>query len=180
MSGWFLLPIILLAPAQIPVTRAVTMRVALAVVIITAMICAAAPLVAWRNFAAEAKNGRACCRVAVDELTKAWHAAMQRPLRLVAGDSALSQGASFYSPDHPDSVPDYLWEAPAWITDDRRAREGWAIACFANDRACLDAAAQNTAGRAGVVRVEKEVTASFFGVTSTSAKVVFTMVPPQR
>jgi 4-amino-4-deoxy-L-arabinose transferase-like glycosyltransferase len=180
MSAWFLLPIILLAPAQIPVTRAVTMRVALAVVIITAVVFAAAPLVAWRNFAAEAKDGRACCRVAVDELTKAWHAAMQRPLSLVAGDSALSQGASFYSPDHPDSAPDYLWETPAWITDDRRAREGWAIACFANDRACLDAAMQNTAGRSGVVRVEKEVTASFFGVTSTSAKVVFTMVPPQR
>ena len=108
MSAWFLLPIILLAPAQIPVTRAVTMRVALAVVIITAVVFAAAPLVAWRNFAAEAKDGRACCRVAVDELTKAWHAAMQRPLSLVAGDSALSQGASFYSSDHPDSAPDYL------------------------------------------------------------------------
>jgi hypothetical protein len=180
MSAWFLLPIILLAPAQIPVTHVVTMRVALAVVIITAMVFAAAPLVAWRNFAAEAKDGRACCRVAADELTNAWHAAMQRPLSLVAGDSALSLGASFYSPDHPDSAPDYLWETPAWITDDRRAREGWAIACVANDRACLDAAAQNTAGRSGVVRVEKEVTASFFGVTSTSAKVVFTMVPPQR
>ncbi len=180
MSAWFLLPVILLAPPEIAVTRTATMRVALAVAIFTAAVFAAAPLVAWRNFAAEAKDGRACCRVAGDELTKAWHAAMQRPLSLVAGDSALSQGASFYSPDHPDSAPDYLWETPAWVTDDRRAREGWAVACFASDRACLDAATQNTAGRSGVVRVEKEVTASFFGVTSTSAKVVFTMVPPQR
>ncbi len=180
MSAWFLLPVILLAAPEIAVTRTATMHVALAVVIFTAVVFAAVPLVAWRNFAAEAKDGRACCRVAGDELTKAWHAAMQRPLRLVAGDSALSQGASFYSPDHPDSAPDYLWETPAWITDDRRAREGWAIACFANDRACLDAAMQTTAGRSGVVRVEKELTASFFGVTSTSAKVVFTMVPPQR
>ncbi len=180
MSGWFLLPIILLAPAPLAVSRVATMRVALAVAAVTAAVLAAAPVVAWHNFATEAGNGRACCRVASDELTRAWHATMGRPLTLVSGSSSLAQGATFYSPDHPDSAPDSMWEMPPWITDTRRAREGFAVICFANDRACLDAAERSAAGHSGVVRVEKEVTAPFFGMTSTSAKVVLTMVPPQR
>jgi len=180
MSGWFLLPIILLAPAQLGLPRATTMRVALAVAIVTAAVLVAAPVVAWHNFTAEAENGRVCCRVASEELTRAWHAATGRPLTLVAGDSSLAQGATFYSADHPDSAPDAAWETPPWITDARRSRDGFANTCFASDRACSAAAEQNTAGRLGVVRVEKDVTASFFGIASASAKVVFTMVPPQQ
>ena len=180
MSGWFLLPVILLAPAQIPVTRTATLRVALAVAIATALVFAAAPVVAWHNFVTEAENGRVCCRLASGELTRAWHAATGRPLALVAGDSALAQGATFYSPDHPDSAPDYVSPKPPWVTEARRTRDGWAIACFAKDRACLDAAEQNTAGRSGLVRVAKDVTASFFGLTEATAKIVFTLVPPQR
>jgi hypothetical protein len=30
------------------------------------------------------------------------------------------------------------------------------------------------------VRIEKDVTASFFGMASASAKIALTMVPPQR
>jgi 4-amino-4-deoxy-L-arabinose transferase-like glycosyltransferase len=180
MSGWFLLPIILLAPAQLTLRRAATMRIALAVAIVTVVVLAAAPVVAWHNFSAEAKNGRVCCRVASEDLTRAWHAATGRPLRLVAGDSSLAQGTTFYSADHPDSAPDAAWEKPPWVTDARRSRDGFATICFANERSCSAAAEQNTAGRPGVVRVEKDVTASFFGMASASAKVIFTLVPPQQ
>jgi 4-amino-4-deoxy-L-arabinose transferase-like glycosyltransferase len=180
MSAWFLLPIVLLAPARITVTHAATMRVALAVIIVTAVAFVAAPVVAWHNFAAEAPSGNAYCRVAADELTRAWRAATGRPLTLVVGNGALSWGATVYSPDHPDSAPDHLWpKPPPWITDARRAREGFAVVCFADEGACVDAADRKTAGWAGVVRVEKELTVSFFGLTSATAKVVFALVPPQ-
>jgi Dolichyl-phosphate-mannose-protein mannosyltransferase len=181
MSGWFLLPIILLSPAELTVRRAATMRVALAVAIVTAVVLAAAPVVAWHNFTAEAENGRVCCRSASDELTRVWHEATGRPLTLVSGDSSLAQGTTFYSADHPDSAPAFEWETPPWVTDSRRAGEGFAVICFANDRACDAAAEQNAAGRSGVVvRIEKDVTASFFGMASASAKIALTMVPPQR
>jgi len=178
MSAWFLLPIVLLGPAQITMTRAATMRVAIAVIIITAVVFAAAPVVAWQNFVIAARGGIVCCSVAVDELTRAWRVATGRPLTLVVGDSALSWGSTVYSPDHPDSAP-YSLPTPAWITDARLAREGFAVACFAYDRNCMHAADRTTAGRAGVVRVEKDVTASFWGLTSATAKVDFRLVPPQ-
>lgn len=177
MSGWFLLPIILLAPLQINLRRVATIRVALVVLIGTAVALAASPVVAWRNFIAESK--RACCRVVSDELTRAWRQTMGRPLTIVAGDTALAGAATFYSPDHPDSVPDYLWWMPPWITAQRRAREGWAIVCFVEDHACLDRASRNTTGLSGVVRIEKDATASFLGMASTSAQVAFVMIPPQ-
>jgi hypothetical protein len=177
MSAWFLLPIVLLAPAQFTVTRSTTMRVAFAVIIVTAVVFVAAPVVAWNNFAAEAPRGRVC-RVAIDALTRAWRASIGQPLTLVVGDGGLSWGATLYSPDHPDAAPFGL-PTPPRITDARRAREGFAVVCSADDRACLDMADRETAGRPGVVRVEKELTASFFGLTSATARVVFTLVPPQ-
>jgi hypothetical protein len=97
--------------------------------------------------------GLACRRLASDELMRAGQATVGRPLSLVAGDNALSQAATFYSPDHPDSAPD-VWQTPPWITDARRTHEGRAVVCFAYDGNCTDAAKQNTAGRAGVVRFE--------------------------
>ena len=180
MSGWFLLPIILLSPAELIVRRAATMRVALAVAIVSAVVLAAAPVVAWHNFAAEAANGRVCCRSASDALTRAWHEATGRPLTLVFGDSALAQGATFYGADQPDSAPVFEWETPPWVTDARRANEGFAVICFAADRACRAAAEASAAGRSGIIRIERDVTASFFGIASASAKIALMMVPPQR
>ena len=181
MSAWFLLPVVLLAPTQITVTRAATVCVALAVIIITAVALIAAPVVAWHNFATQVRNGLLYGRVAAGELTQAWHAAVGRPLTLVVGDGSLSWPATFYSPDHPDNAPDNTKrKPPPWVTDVRRTREGFGVVCFADNRDCLDAANRKTAGRAGVVRVNKEVTASFFGVTSATAKVVFALVPPQQ
>jgi hypothetical protein len=178
MPAWFLLPIILLAPLEISAARLATTRIVLAAALVTVVILAT-PLIAWRNFLVESEGGHVFCRVASDELTRAWRAAMGRRLAIVSGDRELSLAAGFYSPDHPDVALDYGWR-PSLITDDRRARDGWALVCFVNKPTCVDLADAMSADRSGVTRVEKDVTASFFGLAPVRAKVVFFLIPPQR
>jgi 4-amino-4-deoxy-L-arabinose transferase-like glycosyltransferase len=180
MSAWFLLPIVLLAPTQITLTRASAVRVAVGVAVMTAACLVAAPAIAWNNYMRESKNGRAYYQVVSEELTRAWRATMRRPLSIVTGDYPLALATSFYSQDHPDSTPYFGSPAAPWVTDERRAREGWASVCFANDKPCLDQTARNSAGRSGVVRVGEELSVSFFGMSSASAQFVFVMVPPQQ
>ncbi len=180
MSGWFLLPIILLAPADIAPSRAAVTRVPIGVALITVAVLAAAPFVAWHNYLREARHGAAYHRAAGAALTEAWHTAMRRPLAIVSGDIALAHAVSFYSPDHPDAALDDLLPSVPWMKDDNRARQGWAAICFAKSRPCIRRIRHNSAGAAGVVRIEKELTVSFFGSWKRSERFVFLLIPPQR
>jgi hypothetical protein len=180
MSAWFLLPIILLAPAGVKVTHAAAIRVPIAVALITAAVFVAAPVIAWQNFVKESRHGRAYYHVASAELTQAWRTTMKRPLTMVSGDVVLAHAVGFYSPDHPDTGPDFSQANAPWISDDRRARQGFAGICFADDRDCVREIERSAAGATGVVRVEKELTVSFFGIDEASVPVVFLLVPPQR
>lgn len=180
MSGWFLLPIILLAPAEIRPSRTAVMRVPIGVALITVAVLVAAPFVAWQNYLREARHGQVYHRAVSAELTEAWGTAMQRPLAIVTGDLVLAHAVSFYSPDHPDAAIDEQQPSGPWIKDDRRARQGWAAVCFAKDQGCVGRIERNAAGAAGVVRVEKELTVSFFGRWKNAEPFVFLLIPPQR
>jgi 4-amino-4-deoxy-L-arabinose transferase-like glycosyltransferase len=178
MSAWFLLPIVLLSPAQITLTRTAAVRVAAGVAIVTVAVLAAAPVVAWTNYASGIENGRAYYAIVAEELTRAWRAAMGRPLTIATGASSLAQAASFYSPDHPDSMADFGSPAAPWVTDHRLEREGWAVICGSDNQSCIDSVGVGSAARPGVVRVEKTLTVSFFGLSRAAKTFVFIMVPP--
>jgi 4-amino-4-deoxy-L-arabinose transferase-like glycosyltransferase len=179
MSAWFLLPIVLLSPARVTLTRTAAVRVATGVAILTTAVLAAAPAVAWSNFAKGTENGRAYYRVVGEELTRAWRTAMGgRPLTIVAwGDPSLAQATSFYSPDHPDSAPWFgLLPYPS-VTDARLRREGWASACFAEEQLCAAAAERHSADHPGVMRIEETLTVSFFGMSAASKRFIFILTP---
>ncbi|MGC2517953.1 MAG: glycosyltransferase family 39 protein, partial [Burkholderiales bacterium] len=97
MSAWFLLPIVLLGPPQLTLPRAAAVRVALGVAVVTVVVLAAAPVVAWIRYEKDSKNDRAYYRVLSKELTRYWRTAMQRPLTIVSGDLSVAQAVSFYS-----------------------------------------------------------------------------------
>ena len=91
-------------------TRAAALRVPVAVALITAAVFVAAPVIAWQNFVRESKRGHAYYHVASAELTREWRATMGRPLTMVSGDVAMTHAVGFYSPDHPDTGPDFPGE----------------------------------------------------------------------
>jgi 4-amino-4-deoxy-L-arabinose transferase-like glycosyltransferase len=178
MQAWFLLPIVLLAPANVHLPRAAARRAGFLVLLMTIVCLLAAPLVALAFHRIGTKEGRADYRGVGEALTREWHATVGRPMTIVIGGVDLAEGVAFYSPDHPDAVPFGSLRLAPWVTPERLRREGWAIACRIQDTACVSHARQllamNPSGRA----VEIETARSFLGIPGMPSRFLLSIVPP--
>jgi hypothetical protein len=181
MPAWFLLPIILLSPPQVMVSRLDAVRLAFIVLCISLVVLAASPAVAWVRFTQEQTRPRAHFAAVSQELTRVWRETMQRPLAIVTGDMDLANAVPFYSPDHPLFWSYYRPAWSPWITDAERARHGWAAVCPAvAEQACVSLMKRASAESAGVTRVEFEHAAEFLGRRGPAERFVFVLVPPSR
>jgi hypothetical protein len=180
MSAWFLLPIVLLMPDDIEVTRKAAVRIAAGVLAISVLMVAAAPAVALARFVEEEEknSGRAFYRDASVELTNVWLRTMQRPLTIVAGYIDTSLAVTFYSSSHPDSIPGFVRHAAPWVTDLRLKREGWAAICLSKDNVCILRAERLAEQTSDVVRVTYMAKKSWLGVEAT-VHMTFLLVPPR-
>jgi len=179
MQAWFLLPIILLAPKAVVLPRQAAVAVALFVLVITAAVIAAAPGIAWVYHLREDEDGGAYYRRVSEQISAAWRQTTGTPLRIVIGDPYFAMAASFYSPNHPDSVPGFdLWRAP-WVTDQRLEREGYAVICRADNVPCTSIALQRAAGNPLARTREIEVPNRYLGHVSATKKFLILIVPPR-
>jgi hypothetical protein len=174
MQAWFLLPIILLAPQAAVVPRTKAVYIAAAVAGITALALAAAPFVAWSKHTGGTKHGQSYYRAISDEITQEWHRHTERPLTIVMGD--MAEAVTFYSPDHPDSVPYFNLRVAPWVTPDRIAHEGYAVLC--DQPGCVNEAARRAASEPGAVRRDFELSRSHLGHEGPSARFTVLIVPP--
>ena len=178
MSAWFLLPIVLLAPPEANPSRPAAVGVAIGVVLLTAVVLTASPVLAWRNFIVGCKSEVAYSPLFGRELTQIWREVTGRALTIVASDEvAVARGVAFYSPDHPDATAFFGSPYAPWVTKDRAETEGWAGICFAEDQFCADRLVRQSANRTRVLRVERTLIVSFFGRSSTARKFLFVVVP---
>jgi 4-amino-4-deoxy-L-arabinose transferase-like glycosyltransferase len=179
MPAWFLLPVVLLAPPEVEIARPAAVRVALLVLAVTLACLIAAPALAWYRHVGESKEARAYYPALSLELTQAWRRATGQPLTIVAGAMELTPAVTFYSPDHPDSIPGLDLAFAPWITPERVAREGVAAVCRAEDRACYD----GVMGRIGdsvTGVVHYQTVSRFLGKTGAPARFVFMLAPPKQ
>jgi hypothetical protein len=95
-------------------------------------------------------------------------------LTIVMGD--LSEAVTFYSPDHPDSVPGFDLRAVPWVTPERLAREGYALLC--NQPACANEADRRAAAEPRAVRRELELSRRYLGRQGPSARFIVVLMPP--
>ena len=56
------------------------------------------------------------------------------------GDPHLAAAIAFYSPDHPDVVPDFDLQRAPFVSEQRLDGDGFAAICRAEDTACVDEA----------------------------------------
>jgi Dolichyl-phosphate-mannose-protein mannosyltransferase len=180
MQAWFLLPIVLLRPKTAVLTRVAAIRIAALVVAITIVALLAAPWLAWRRHVEGSAEGREYYRLISAELTNAWHLATGAPLKIVMGNLHLASAVTFYSPDHPDSVPGFEpGETTPWVTPERLAGEGWAEICNADDEACVEAARLRAAGRPDVQFITYSTTNRYLGKPGKLGRFLFILVGPQ-
>jgi 4-amino-4-deoxy-L-arabinose transferase-like glycosyltransferase len=186
MQSWFLLPIVLLAPPSVVVARRAGVQVACGLLAIAiAAVIAVAPALAWTNFRDGEKDNRGYYRQMSEDVTRTWRARVGRPLAVVLGDHNLTMAVQFYSPDHPDAVPDFVTRGAApsraapWVTPERIAREGWAAVCRSDDASCIGEAAAASAQEPRSMRHTIEIAPRFLGFTGTPVRFVIFIVPPR-
>ncbi len=180
MSGWFLLPIVLLRPSGVKLPRIAAIRTAALLAIITLGALVAAPGLAWHYHTDGTKEGREYYRAVAAEVGRAWRLTFGLPLKIVIGDLYLVSATTFYDQDHPDSVPNFAFAASPWVTPQRLLNEGWVGLCTATDQGCIDEAKRSAADKDGVSFINFQTTNRFFGSTGKPGRFVFILVPPQR
>jgi hypothetical protein len=180
MSAWFLLPIVLLRPKAAELTRVAAIRITALVATITICSLAVAPWLAWRKHVDGTGEGREYYRLVSAEITNAWHLATGLPLRIVMGNADLASAVTFYSPDHPDSMPGFeIGAATPWITPERLAEDGWAAICNADDEKCVDVARQRAAGKSNVQFVTYSTTNRYLGKPGKLGRFFFILAAPE-
>ncbi len=177
IQGWFLLPIVLLAPSSARLPRRAANGVALAIAGLTLALLIAAPAIAWNKHKQGTNEGRNYFPALGQEVTRRWHALTGRRLSIMLGDQSLS--TAFYSADHPDTVPGFhFWAAP-WVTPQRLAREGWAAVCALDEPWCVAGAAQRIADNPAAQRFQFEIVPRFFGTPGEPRSFVLVVAPPK-
>jgi hypothetical protein len=150
--------------------------VAAAVLAITVLALIAAPVVAWTKHKSGARHGQEFYRQLSEEVTREWRRHTQSPLTIVAGDINLVGAVTFYSPEHPDSVPDFDLKAAPWVTPDRLRREGYAVVC--DNPGCAPMAERWTAAESRAIRRELELSRRYLGQQGKTARFTIVIVPP--
>jgi hypothetical protein len=179
MAAWFLLPVVLLRPQTAKPTRIAAIRITALVAATTICGLIAAPWLAWRTHLAGTSEGREYFRQVSAEVTNGWHLATALPLAIVMGDPNLAAAATFYSPDHPDSVPNFALAASPWVTPDRLASDGWVAICTADDQNCVDEARRLAAGKTDVQFINFSTINRYLGRPGRLGRFSFILVAPE-
>jgi Dolichyl-phosphate-mannose-protein mannosyltransferase len=180
MPAWFLLPIVLLRPDRAAVSRVAAIRTTALVIVITVGVLVAAPFLARRYLDEGTKEGREYYRLVSNEVTNAWHLGTALPLRIVMGDRDLVLAVTFYSTDHPDSVPQFDLKNAPWVTPAREVRDGWVAICKADDEECVGEARRRAADKNDVRIVTFSTVARYGDRAGKLGRFMFVLVPPQR
>ncbi len=179
MQIWFLLPIILLAPATVKLPHRAAVRTASGLLVFTVIaVFAIAPVLSWINLT-HAGSGRPYYKQLSAAVMQAWHASVGSPLIIVLGDTDLAAAVTFYDPDHPDSVPYHVLSKAPWVTPERLTLEGWAAVCATEDPGCIGAAERRAIGRPRARRSTIEIVPRLFGFVGKPSRFTIFVVPPQ-
>jgi 4-amino-4-deoxy-L-arabinose transferase-like glycosyltransferase len=177
--AWFLLPILLLRPAAAQATRTATIRVAALVFALAIAALVAAPWLASYYHKEGTAEGREYYRQVAADVTRDWHSAIGRLLRIVMGDPHLTAAISFYSPDRPDAVPDFDLKGLPWVSEERLDGDGWVAVCRAEDMACVDEARRRAAGKIGTQFINFQSRNLYQGTPGNPGRFFFLLVPAQ-
>jgi hypothetical protein len=178
--GWFLLPIVLLRPQSANLTRVAAIRLTAIVAGLTLCAVIAAPLIAWqRHLAGGTSEGREFYRQVAGQVTDAWHLATGQPLPIVMGDRNLVAATTFYSPDHPDSVPDFDLASVPWVTPERVRLAGFMAICNADDQNCVDEARRRAADNSNVQFMNFSSISRYLGRSGKLGRFFFLVVGAQ-
>lgn len=184
--NWTLLPVLLLAPAAIVVTRRYLRRLVGVAIALPLAVLALAPAIALAWHLSDPKDGKAHYRQLAQAIETRWRAQARAPLTMIGGDQQLASGAVFYLTDAPSTPLDQIADKRTplerlqlgRITGERARRNGIVYLCFAEDARCRGVVERAIAG-APTQRDEIELTRRYLGIDGKAERYVLFMMLPR-
>ena len=173
-----LLPVMLLGSPLVSVSRAAVLRIASVMTLVTLLIVAASPLVAFSLLKNGVENDAAYARLLMQATEREWHKAIDRPLKLIGGPFALVSSAAFYGKDHPSTYAHFSRYLSPWADDERIRRDGMAILCE-DTPLCLHYMEQVAAPFGGGRRADVTLARHWLTFESAPKHFVILIVPPK-
>jgi hypothetical protein len=136
MPAWTLLPVLLLSSPKVTLRPLDTRRILIAAAAVPLAMLIVAPAIAFVVHNAGPQPAAAQGRILARRIERLWHETTRQPLRYVGGDAEIAYSVVTYAFDRPRALPGL----PAPDEADL-ARSGMALVCFAEDAACVKAAA---------------------------------------
>jgi 4-amino-4-deoxy-L-arabinose transferase-like glycosyltransferase len=173
-----LLPVMLLGSPLVTVPRVAVLRIASVIAVLTVLIVAASPFVAFALLRSGVENDAAHARLLMEATEREWRKDTDKPLKLIGGPFALVSTAAFYGKDRPSTYPQFSRYLAPWVTDERLARDGMAIMC--SDWAlCLEYMDAVAARYGGGRRAEVTLARRWLWFSGPPARFFMTLVLPR-
>jgi len=180
MPAWTLLPLVLLAPPAIAVSRAALVRVlglAAAVPILAVLLAPGIAVIIHREGLAGTPGYYQPLAAVVERM---WREATPQPLRFIGGDGELAYGTAFYLAKPATVFPDGNRQLAPWVEPSELALAGIVFVCPAEEERCV-ASAKGYAGnfpRFGVDEIA--VAKRYLGIEGPRRTFVIVTVPPRN
>jgi hypothetical protein len=183
--NWTLLPILLLAPAAINVSRTYLTRLLAVAIILPIVGLALAPAIAFAWHVSGPKDGKAHYHELAQVIEARWRAQTNARLTMIGGDQQMASGVAFYLQDKAATPLDQVIRKGTppeklrigAVTGERTKREGIAYVCPAADARCVGVIEQTAGGSAA--RDEVELTRRYLGVDGKPERYTIIIVPPR-
>ena len=174
-----LLPVMLLGSPLVTVPRVAVLRIAGIVTVLTVLIVAASPFVAFALLRTGVENDAAYARLLMEATQREWRKDTNKPLKLIGGPFVLVSSAAFYGKDQPSTYAHFSNYLSPWVNDARIARDGMAIMC--NDTWLCRHFTNEVAARYGGASHQAEVilVRRWLGFESAPARFIIAIVPPR-
>jgi Dolichyl-phosphate-mannose-protein mannosyltransferase len=172
MSSWTLLPVLLLSPQSVQISRPSMAWVIGAAVAFPLLMLIAAPGVALTLHELGIPPEHAHTRMLARQVEAAWHNTTAKPLRYIGGD--LADGVLSYTSSRPNLLPNLSQSQAKRVTE-----YGVALVCFAEDSGCVDTSSGIATRNPASQRIETQLERTYFGIAGQPQSYVIFIVPPE-
>jgi hypothetical protein len=178
IGGMTLVPVVLLSSARVTMTRTEMRRILMLAMAVPMIAAALSPAIAIVIHRRGVPNYATHYRLVAQAAERIWRETTDRPLRLIGSYDNLLYGALFYFPQRPSTLEITNPGVTPWTDEARVAREGIALFCPVEQRACVQAMDERAARGPAGKRVEVELSRTYFGAADTPVRYVIVTIPP--
>lgn len=173
MSSWTLLPVLLLSPHSVRMSRAPIRWIIGSAILLPLAMLPLAPAVAFVAFKRGLRPQITQTRMLAEHVEAAWRAMTTEPLRYVSGNADFAYGVATYAPDRPRALPGLPEQPQA-----RLQSTGLVLICEATDDGCTLQSSQIASLNPRSQKSQIELIKNYLGTSGQPQAYVIFVVPP--